>query len=360
MSIDRETRFELAKWLVNRAKAARFNLGASGIPGRTLGEYLPDKDTYVGDAMFDGDTELRGIIAERYGRGIENVALTASASEANFLVFYAFLRDGGSVLVERPSYEPLMRLGEFLGAKVKWLDRRFEGGYDVDLESLKRLVKGTKLVVLTNLHNPSGAAIGPEGMKAAAEIAADARAHVLCDEIFRDFAPDITRSAVDCGENCIVNCSLSKFYGFGGLRMGWTVSSSEITKRIQLVKEMGSVCCSRIDEAVAKRVLTDKRLVDEAMSIARENKRIVKGWVQGTERVEWVEPDGGILCFPRLRGVKDTYRFAEHLFDEYGTLVSPSKYFGVEGHIRICYSGKPEVLEGGLKAIGEALSTFKE
>lgn len=117
MSIRRETRFELAKWLVNRSKNAKFNLGASGIPGRTLGEFQPGKETYVGDAVFDGDVELRGIIAERYKRGIESVALTASASEANFLVFYTFLRDGGSVLVERPSYEPLMRLGEFLGQR---------------------------------------------------------------------------------------------------------------------------------------------------------------------------------------------------------------------------------------------------
>jgi aspartate/methionine/tyrosine aminotransferase len=359
MSIERETRFELAKWLVNRAKAARFNLGASGIPGRTLGEFQPGKDTYVGDAAFDGDEGLRGIIAERYKRGIENVALTASASEANFLVFYAFLKGGGSVLVERPSYEPLMRLGEFLGANVKWLDRRFDEGYGIDLESLKRLVKGAKLVVLTNLHNPTGVAIVPERMKAVAEIAGDAGAYVLCDEIFRDFAPDLTRSAVDCGENCIVTCSLSKFYGFGGLRMGWTVSSSDITKRIQLVKEMGSVCCSRIDEAVAKRVLIDGRLVDEAMSIASKNKSIVKGWVERTGGVEWVEPDGGILCFPRLKGVRDTYRFAEHLFDKYGTLVSPSKYFGVEGHIRICYSSGPEILEGGFEAIDAALRTFK-
>lgn len=216
-----------------------------------------------------------------------------------------------------------------------------------------------KLVVLTNLHNPTGVAIRPKEMKSVVEIAGDAGAHVLCDEIFRDFAPDITRSAMNYGDNCTVTCSLSKFYGFGGLRMGWAVSSGEITKRIQLVKEMGSVCCSRIDEAVAKSVLTDPHLVDEAISIASKNKRIVKGWVERTDRVEWVEPDAGILCFPRLVGIRDTYRFAEHLFGEHGTLVSPSKYFGVEGHIRICYSGKPEMLRAGLEAIGDAMGTFK-
>jgi len=359
MTHQRETRFELARWVTEKGPRAKYNLGTSGIPGRMAGDYLPGRELGVGSAIFDGDVELREIIAKRYKRSVEEVALTASASEANFLVFFAFLSKGGTVVVESPSYQPLMRLGEMFDARIKWLDRRFDDRYSIDLESLKRLVKGSRLVVLTNLHNPSGVAIPPATLRAAAEIALDAGAWVLCDEIYRDFVPDTTTTAVDLGDNCIVTASLSKVYGFGGIKIGWTVATREMTERLQSVREMGSVCCSRLDEEVAKKVLTDRRLVREAISISRRNLPIVKRWVERSDRVEWVVPDGGILCFPRLKGVRDTMAFANRLFDEYGTLVSPGEYFGSSGHVRLCFGGSAEVIEGGLDAIDKALQKHK-
>jgi len=344
----RETRFELARWVTTRAPNSKFNLGTSEFQGRRAHEAMPDDDLNVGSGIFDGDLELRQIIADRYGVGIENIALTAGASEANFLVCHSFLKGGGTVVVEHPVYPPLLELGKFFNARIRpWL-REFENDYSVDLESLKDLVNDSTIIIFTNLHNPSGVSIPQEYVRAISEIANNAGAHILCDEIFRDFVSERTVATASCGDNCITSSSVSKVQGFGGLRLGWTVASKELTDTILGEREMASVCCSRLDEEMGKRILTRKEFTSEALARAEKNMSIVKDWIESTEGVDWVEPHGGILCFPRLDGISDSKRFAEFLLKEYGTLVSPGHFFGGEGHIRLGLGGDEETIKGGL------------
>jgi aspartate/methionine/tyrosine aminotransferase len=358
MGNERETRFELARWVTIKAPLARYNLGTSEIQGRTLGEFLPDRDLKVGSGKFDGDVELRQLLAGMYGVETGNIALSAGASEGNFLAFYSFFKNGGKVVVENPAYTPLFELGNFLGLEVRKWERKFENGYGLDLEGLKELVDGAGLVVITNLHNPTGAAIEARDLKAVAEIAADAGAWILCDEIFRDFVTDITAPAISCGENCITTSSVSKFHGFGGLRVGWIAASKEFIRKILGIREMTSVCCSRVDETIAKLILKDEALVAFARKKANDNRRIIRKWIENTGKASWVEPAGGILCFPKLEGVDDSRRFAEYLFDNHQTLVAPGYYFGTEGHIRLGFGGDSTVVKSGLEAIGSALENF--
>jgi aspartate/methionine/tyrosine aminotransferase len=359
MTHDRKSRFELAQWVVPLASKARYNLGTSEVHGRKAGDFMPDPALKVNSGIFDGDPELKEILANRYGTTVDNVALTAGASEANFLVSFALLRDGGSVLVESPVYAPLVGIQDLLGARIKRWERSFEHDYRLDLESLKSLVKDdVRLIVITNLHNPTGAMISPDDLKATAEIASDAGAQVLCDEIYREFVADRTIPVFECGDNCITSASVSKVHGFGGLRLGWTVASEQMTKKILEVREMASVCCSRMDEEMGKGILSNRRILEEARALAARNMSIVKDWVQHTERVSWVEPGGGIVCFPRLEGIQDSRAFARYLFDEHGTLVSPGYFFGAEGHIRIGCGCDQDTLKGGLEAIATALPAF--
>ena len=360
MTYDRDSRFELAQWVVPLAPKARFNLGTSEVHGRKAGDFMPDASLKVNSGIFDGDPKLKGILAQRYRTTVDNIALTAGASEANFLVSFSLLRKGGSVLVESPVYAPLVGIGDLLGAKVKRWERTFEEGYRLDIEALKSHVKeDIRLIIITNLHNPTGVMIPPDDLRATADIAADAGIHVLCDEIYREFVTDRTVPAFECGDNCITSASVSKVHGFGGLRLGWTVASEQMTKRILEVREMASVCCSRMDEEMGKGILRDERILEHARAVAARNMPIIKEWIERTDGASWVEPDGGIVCFPRLENIQDSKAFAKYLFDEYGTLVSPGYFFGAEGHVRIGCGCDEKTLRGGLEAIGHALSRFK-
>ena len=196
-------------------------------------------------------------------------------------------------------------------------------------------------------------------MKAAAEIAADAGAIIHCDEVFRDFAPDITEPTAWAGDNCITTCSASKFQGMGGVKVGWTVASEELTNKIWTVREMTSCTCSRIDEEMMKKILVDDKIAQESRAIAKRNIAIVKMWVESQKNVSWVESCGG-MCFPKLKGIKDSVKFAKYLLIKYETLVSPGYFFGLEGHVRIGLGGPGEILESGLDNLGKAIKEFKK
>jgi len=363
MPKERETRFELARWVTGKAYSVKYNLASTETQGRIADAYYPDKGLEIGGGTWEGDHELKEILAARYGTGVDNIGITAGASEANFLVAFACLRLGkkkkGTVLIENPIYSPLWGISDILGARIKRWKRHFEDGFRLDLEALKRQVKGVDLIVITNLHNPSGVAIPPADMKAAAEIAADAGATIHCDEVFRDFAPDITGPTFKAGDNCITTCSASKFQGMGGVKVGWTVASKEWTDRIWTVREMTSCTCSRIDEEMMKKILADKKVPEESRAIARRNIALVGSWVESTKGVSWVPSNGG-MCFPRLRGIKDSLKFALYVMEKYSTVVSPGHYFGLEGHVRIGLGGPGDVLEKGLELVGKALKDYEK
>jgi DNA-binding transcriptional MocR family regulator len=138
------------------------NLARSGValcPTSLLG--LTVSDLVATLPVKYGYAPLREAIAARYDTRRDQVfAVSGGTSYANWLACLAAL-DGGSqgteVIVERPTYEPLLKIPRTLGYRVRRLDRRFEDSYAIDLDRFASLVTTkTRLAIVTNLHNPTG------------------------------------------------------------------------------------------------------------------------------------------------------------------------------------------------------------
>ena len=84
------------------------------------------------------------------------------------------------------------------------------------------LAPTTRLVVLTNLHNPSSALADPAAVAAIAEAAAHIGALVFIDEVYLELTAeaDAARTAFRPDGNIVVTGSLTKAYGLSGLRCG--------------------------------------------------------------------------------------------------------------------------------------------
>ena len=77
---------------------------------------------------------------------------------ANHLAMAATIEPGDEVLVEHPTYELLVSVLQYLGARVRYFERRMEDGFCLDPAEVERqITPRTRLIVITNLHNPSGA-----------------------------------------------------------------------------------------------------------------------------------------------------------------------------------------------------------
>jgi DNA-binding transcriptional MocR family regulator len=141
------------------------NLARSGVdlcPVSMLG--LKASDLVATLPVRHGYAPLGDAIARRYGVTAGQVfAVSGGTSFANWLACAAVLDGyghGGEVIVERPTYEPLLRIPQALGHRVRRIERRFEDDYAFDLDRFASLVTTkTRLAIVSNLHNPSGARI---------------------------------------------------------------------------------------------------------------------------------------------------------------------------------------------------------
>jgi aspartate/methionine/tyrosine aminotransferase len=260
------SRIDLFEWLLQNAPDATFNLAFSNIHGVTVEEYqnfahfsFPNNFDLGSNAQY-GANELKRTLCSVYNCAPENIVTTTGASEANFLVFLALLSQGDDFIIEQPGYQPMWLTPEMLGARrINWL-RKFENKFRADSESLQNLVtKKTKLVVLTNLHNPGGVLTNQKTIKMIAEVAEEHGAYVLIDEIFLDGS--FTSSLSSFGfPNVIVTSSATKIYGLGGLHTGWIIASREIAEQCQRLKAHSTGAASYTSEVMTAAIVRTARV----------------------------------------------------------------------------------------------------
>ena len=114
-----------------------------------------------------------------------NIVAATGTSMANHLAMAAVIEPGDEVLIERPAYEPLLAVAAYLGAEVKRFERRFEDGFAIDPEEVSRQISPrTRLIVMTNLHNPTRRADRHDTLSRIGEIARGVGARVLVDEVY--------------------------------------------------------------------------------------------------------------------------------------------------------------------------------
>jgi aspartate/methionine/tyrosine aminotransferase len=190
----------------------RYQLTASEVPHfrmDSLGVSLADLD--LDGASHPRYAPLRERIAARYQVTPEQVVAADGTSMANFLAMATLISPGDEVLIERPTYEPLLGVASFLGADIKRFDRGADENFRIDVDRVASAMSDrTRLIVITNLHNPSSALAQEDELRALGELATRHGARVFIDEVYLDAAVPAPRSAVHLGPEFVCTNSLTK------------------------------------------------------------------------------------------------------------------------------------------------------
>jgi hypothetical protein len=345
-------------WAKRRPHPAN-DLGRSDVVACTLDE-LPGARAALelSGRNDEGWGPLVDRVAARYGMRTDQVATATGTSGANFLVCAAILHPGDDVLVERPAYDPLLAVPRLLGANLVRFERRFGEAFRLDLDRIEAaMTPRTRLIIVTNPHNPTGVLSGTAEMRALGALAERHGCYVLADEIYLDGIDGPPQAvAATLSPRIISTSSLTKIYGLAGLRCGWALADPVLAEEIRRLRDLvdgsGSVLAERA-AAIAFGHLP--ALAARARGILEPNLTVFDGFMTSQPALEWVRPAGGTVAFPRLRGVVSADAFADGLVREFQTAVVPGRFFEAPPHFRVALGIPRDILERGLDAIGGAL-----
>lgn len=343
----------------------RNNLSESSIADQslsTLGLVVPDLTLLYSEHR--GSPALRSlVVAGVEGLSADDVLITAGAAGALFMIATSLLERDDHLVVVRPNYATNLHTPRAIGCGISFIDLRFEHGYRLDLDAVAdATTPRTKLISVTCPHNPTGVMMSEGELRALAALSAERGCRLLVDETYRDLAyGDVLPMAASLGEHVISVSSLSKAYGVPGIRIGWLVTKdADLRDLLLAAKEQISICGSVIDEWIAERILARRaEVLRPTLANMRQRLERVAIWIGSEELLEWVHPDGGVVCFPRMKAepAGGTAAFYKRLLETYGTYVGPGHWFELpDTHFRLGY-GWPTLaeLESGLAAISYAL-----
>ncbi|WP_411740077.1 aminotransferase class I/II-fold pyridoxal phosphate-dependent enzyme [Peribacillus sp. S4] len=364
MTIEKESPEELGY------ENIKYNLSESSIADlryEDLNFTFDNLTIFYGD--HSGKKELREIIAkEHYNMDANQVLITNGACAALFIIHSTLLMPGDHILVVKPNYATNIEVPRSLGITTNLLNLTFENNFDVDIDELRsRITPETKLISITYPHNPTGVMISEDKLNKIIEIAEEYNCYLVVDETYRDLTlGEKLPTAASLSSKVISVESLSKAYGLPGIRMGWLATQdSNLKEAFLATKEQISICNSVFDEEIAYHVFKNR---EKFLESTREDNllkfNIVKEWMEEQKYLEWVEPKGGVICFPRIKLDIDidTNEFYKVLFDKYGTLVGAGRWFEMsDRHFRIGYAWPTvEQLKGGLDSIIKTIEELKK
>lgn len=343
---------------------AKINLSRSGVPDLSLKELpltLELKDLEISGRNPYGYVPLLEAIAERYQVDPENVVLAQGASQAIFMVGAGLIQPGDLVVVEKPAYEPLLAVPRFFKAQIGRLERPFENRFEIDLDDCRRLLEqGAKLIILTNLHNPTGVWLSRSKIEALAQEAERFGAYLFVDEIYLEFMEgEAARSCFGLSDRLIVASSLTKVYGLGGLRCGWILAPKEVARSLRRLTDYLIVEGAFISEKLASLVFPYlDNLREKNRGWIEENHKLLRHFMAQQSQLSWIEPDGGVVCFPRLQNGRSGDEFSQYLRQEAEISVVPGSFFEAKEHFRLGYAVSPEILASALETINSLLQQW--
>ena len=344
-------------WAKTQSRA-RYNLATSGVGPFPLRELPFDCSRLEinGDASY-GLPPLKNAIAKQYGVDADCVVTTQGASMANYLAMATILEPGDEALIEHPVYGLISDAGAYIGASVRSFPRREENGWALETEEVQRaLTPATKLIVVTNLHNPSSVLTPSETLQEIADLAASVGAMLLVDEVYLDAVYESTpRTAFLLGGNVVITSSLTKVYGVSGLRCGWIFAQPDLARRMWALNNLFGASPVHPGEILSVAAFEHLHLLrDRARKVVEADRAALSGFLDSHSELEAVKTEFGNTAFPRLRrGTVNA--FLERLRAKYETSAVPGGFFGAPDHFRIGMGVDHSMFVAGLERLGEAL-----
>ena len=348
--------------------AVEFNFSESGVQPLRVDELLDDAESraaLLGERLrytqSNGTVPLRSSIAALYpGATADHIQVTNGGAEANYLTVWHLVEPGDEIVLMVPNYMQTWGLVRSFGGSVREWPLAFDSGrWRMNTDAVDDLMTDrTKLVILCNPNNPTGARFAAADLDRVAAAAARHGAWILSDEIYRGAELDGHETPTMWGRNdrVIITSGLSKAYGLPGLRIGWIVGPPSFVAATWSYHDYVTIAPGAVNDLMAQRALAPsqrRRILARTRGILNENYSTIAAWLDGHgPLLTYAPPDAGAIVYVRYHAPVNSTALVTRLRTEKSVLIVPGDHFGMDGYLRIGFGETPGYLRDGLARIG--------
>lgn len=368
-------RFEMERMQSTYENLVEFNLSESGVRPLTPRELVEDPQGLEGlldqplvYTQSNGTIDLRRAIAAMYpGASIDHIEVTNGGSEANFITTFNLIEPGDEVVMLVPNYMQTWGLSRAFGGTIReWrlVEDRDAGRWRVDLDAFEGLVSSrTKMIVICNPNNPTGARLTSAELDAIASVADRQGAWILSDEVYRGAELDGEETASMWGRSsrAIITSGLSKAYGLPGLRIGWIAGPPSLIASLWSYHDYVTIAPGALSDRLARVALAPERrarLFERTRGILRRNLPLMEEWLREAGGFHWIKPEAGAIVYVRYDHPINSTTLVTRLREEKSVLIVPGDHFGMDGYLRLGFGEAPEYNRVGLDRLRELLSSL--
>jgi aspartate/methionine/tyrosine aminotransferase len=356
---------------------ARHNLATSGVGSLTMAELTaivgsPEEvlaaiELTRTDPGYGWEPLVERLAARAGVAPASVVSVTGGTSMANSLALGALLavaKPGDEVLIERPTYELLLSTARYLaeprGVRIRRFERRLEDRWALDPAAVSAEIGDrTRIVVVTDHHNPTGARADRRALAEIADLARRHGARLLVDEVYLQITDAPSAFHLD-PETVVATASLTKAFGLSGLRCGWALAEPGLALRMRQLDDLHAASGAHPAERLSALALDHlEPIAARARRRLEENRAAARRLLDGRDDLETHRPELSLTLFPRLLSDAGDGARVEALCrllrERHETSVVPGRYFEAPACFRVGLGEEPAAVAEALEHLGRGL-----
>jgi histidinol-phosphate aminotransferase len=297
---------------------------------------IADANRYPGQELDD----LRAAISTLNGVRPEQITLGCGSGDILRIAAETFLGPRKSLVMATPTFDAIAGYARASGTEIRAVPLTKRYGHDLEA-MIRRTDASTGLIYLCNPNNPTGSLTLRADFESFFS-KVPGGVSVLMDEAYHDFAPPtstyttwVGRAASD--PRLIVTRTLSKVYGMAGLRVGYAVASTEMSKR--LAPRRLAMGVNMIAARAANAALDDQAYIKKIVARVADDRQ--EFYNQANARM--LRPLDSVTNFVMLKTARPGKEVAEQL-EEKGILVA-SGYQGFDNYIRVSLGSPQDMMQ---------------
>ena len=301
------------------------------------------------------------------------VILTASTSEAYSFLFRLLCDPGDEILIAQPSYPLFDFLADLDDVRLVPYPVFYDHGWHLDLHALReRITDRSRAIVIVHPNNPTGHFTRSQDREELEQLAVKHGLALIVDEVFLDYPFDKPVPGFALGQHPALTfllSGLSKVAGLPQMKLAWIAACgpSDILgaalARLEVIADTFLSVGSPVQHALSPWLGMRHAMQQQIQLRAAQNLDALDRALQSNPDINRLEAEGGWYAILRVPALSSDEATAIRLLNDYGILVHPGSFFGMQqaGLLVISLLPSPEIFAIGVKklvaGVGNNLTT---